>query len=71
MMIINKIFQREGGGGGGQQGGGAGGKNREGEVVGGTGEGESGMRGKGRQEGVGRRKRGRVPRPFNISITCP
>ena len=30
-------------------------------------EGESGKRGKGRQEGVGRGKRGRVPRPFNIS----
>ena len=40
---------------------------REGEVVGGTGEGESGERGKGRPEGVARGKRGRVPQPFNIS----
>ena len=58
---------KQGGGGGGgtgegrwwgKQGGGGGGGNREGEVVG-----ESGERGNGRQEGVGRGKRGRVPQP--------
>ena len=68
--------KRGGGGGGGERGEGRWWGNREGELVGGTGEEvevESGERGKRRQEEVERGKRGRVPptKHSNISITCP